>query len=195
MSLTELTAGEKQYMESGGTDVATLLAENPPAADPLVPASPVVPEVPVVPVTDPAAPAAPAVEPPEPGEEEIAAPDGKTKRRVVDSRALKQEREARKAAEAELTRYRENYTRVDERLKMLSEAVSQPDPVPAAPAEDETPIDPEADIFGAYKQLLGKVQKLEAGQTDMREQTQAKNFLKPHPYLRAWESVCQTQSN
>lgn len=179
MSLQELTAGEKQYMESGGLDVAALLAENPPAApaaDPIVPAAPAAPAAPAIDpaAAAPAAPAVPAAEPAEPGEEEIAAPDGKTKRRVVDSRALKAEREARKAAEAELTRYRENYTRVDERLKMLSEAVSQPDPATVAPApEEDAEIDPEQDVIAAVKQIGKTLKNIQTQTTDMRAQTDA----------------------
>lgn len=171
MSVSELTAGEKAYLDSGGTDTSALLAENP-AITP-APEAPVA-EAPAA--ADNSAPAlaaeAPAaIEAPEPGEEEIAAPDGKTKRRVVDSRALKAERDARKAAEAELTRYRENYTRVDERLKMLSEAVSQPD-APAAPEADDTPIDPEQDIFGAYRQLQKELASIKSSTTEMRTQTE-----------------------
>jgi len=175
MSVSELTPGEKAYMESGGTDAAALLAENPAVtpAEPVAPApaveKPSAAEVPVASAAE--APAAVAPEAPEAGEEEIPAADGKTKRRVVDSRALKAEREARKAAEAELTRYRENYTRVDERLKMLSEVVSQPD-APAAPEPDEAPIDPEQDIFGAYRQLQKQLEQIKSSTTEMRTQTE-----------------------
>ena len=183
MSLSDLSPGEKAYMESGGQDTTALLAENPGSggSTPPEPAAPT-PEAlaPAEPAVSATAPAAPAADPLEPGEEEIATGEGKPKRRVVDSRALKEARQRAKDAEAELQKYRENYTRVDERLKMLSEAVSQPEPSPAAtPEEPETPIDPEQDIFGAYKQqqkqlakLNETIEALRTGQTEMREQTE-----------------------
>ena len=170
MALSDLTPGEKAYLESGGEDATALLAENPSVASGETVAEPVVP---IAAAADPVIPAAAAVaaDPTEPGEEEIAAPDGKSKRRVVDSRALKAEREKRQAVETELKQYRENYTRVDERLRMLSAAIEQPDPVSAATASAEAPIDPEQDIFGAYKQLMKKVEKLEAGHNEVVTQS------------------------
>lgn len=181
MSLSELTAGEKAYMESGGQDASALLAENPAVVEqPAAPEAPAAPDPAAAPAAGAAAaPAAAVVEPVEPGEEEIPTADGKSKRRMVDSRALKEARQKAKAAEDELSKYRENYTRVDERLKMLSEAVSQPD-APAAPEVPEAPIDPEQDIFGAYKQqqkqlgkLMETLQTLQTGQTEMQTQTAA----------------------
>lgn len=181
--MNALTAGEKAYLDSGGQDASALLAEN---AGTTQPADTVAPVEPVAPLAAEAP--LPGVAPqdpqtpdhPELGEEEIAAPDGKTKRRVVDSRALKAEREQRRAAETALREERELRARIDERLKMLSEAVSQPEPqAQIEPEAPEAPIDPEQDIFGAYKQqqrqlakLMDTITSLQAGQSEMRQQTQ-----------------------
>lgn len=157
---TELTAGEQAYLDSGGTDAAGLIAENAPGANDAGAGTGDVAKV-DEPAKETSTPAEPVVETaPEPGEEEIPAADGKTKRRMVDSRALKAERERARALETELTRERDTRARVDERLKMLSEAVSAAEPVaevvkPAAP-----PPDPETDIFGYAKYLAEQLEAL-----------------------------------
>lgn len=177
--MSGLTPGEKAYLESGGQDSAALLEENKaPAVEPVAQETAAAAEQAPEPAAAPPAPVA-AADPVEPGEEEIPAQDGKTKRRVVDSRALKEERKKRQEIEAELNRFRENYSRVDERLKMLSEAVSQPEPTQPQEEQPEALIDPEQDIFGAYKQqqkrmdkLVQTLESLQAGQSEMRQQTE-----------------------
>lgn len=172
MAEVEQTAGEKAYLESGGTEVTALLAEN-------VPPEPKV-ETPVVPVetakpadTAPAvaeaAPAEPAIEP---GEEELPTPDGKGKRRVVDSRALKKTRDELKAREAELATERDLRARVDERLKMLSEAVSAaPAETPTEPAKPAGPPNVEEDVFGAIRYALDKINGIETQFGEQRQQS------------------------
>ncbi|HYM32304.1 MAG TPA: hypothetical protein VEU47_13445 [Candidatus Cybelea sp.] len=177
--MDQLTPGEKAYFESGGQDAAALLAENPTAAS--TPGQLESSSADGAAVPDAAAAAAAPPEAPEPGEEEIAAPDGKGRRRVVDSRALKAEREERRKLQAELQAERDLRARVDERLKMLSEAVSQPDPQePATPETPEAPIDPNQDIFGAFAQQQREMAKLretltslQSGQSEIVQQTQA----------------------
>jgi hypothetical protein len=180
MALSDLTPGEKQYLESGGQDAAAFLAENASTTTsepvvPSVPAAPIgagsgepppAPSFPAEAATEPAAPEAP-----EPGEEEIPAADGKSKRRVVDSRALREERTKRQTLENELRAEREMRARIDERLKLLTSVVEQPEPV-AQPEAPEAPIDPEADIFGAYRQLKKELEEIKASTTEMQSQTQ-----------------------
>lgn len=166
-----LTPGEQAYLNSGGADAAALEAENEPKPETPAPAvdAPKPDAKPVDGAPPPAAPVAATPEP-EPGEEEIAAPDGKTKRRVVDSRALKSEREKRHAVEAELAKERETRTRIDERFKILNEAISRPEPA-AAPQPEEIP-DPEKDIFG-YANYLGKeLAALKEARGQDKEQTE-----------------------
>lgn len=183
MADPELTAGEQAYLNSGGTDTAGLIAENP---APVVEQAEAVTEHKIE-ADKPAAgseakpgeaakvetPAAGA-DAPEPGEEEIPAADGKTKRRMVDSRALKAERTARAAAEAELRTERETRARIDERLKMLSEAVTSAEPVEKIEAP-KIP-DPEEDIIAHNRYLANRMaaieQTLTTTQTETAEQRQ-----------------------
>lgn len=168
--MTELTAGEQAYLDSGGENAAGLIAENP---------TPVIEKVETTEhkiETDKEVPVAevkvetPAAEPTEPGEEEIPAADGKSKRRMVDSRALKAERTARAAAEAELRTERETRARIDERLKMLSEAVSSAEPV-AEPVNAAVPPDPEQDIFGYAKYLAEQLEALKGTVAGAQQET------------------------
>lgn len=173
MADTELTAAEQAYLNSGGTDAAGLIAENPAPA--VVQSEPVTEhrieaEAPAAAAAaaevKPAAAAEPvsaAADAPEPGEEEVPAADGKSKRRMVDSRALKAERTARAAAEAELKTERETRARIDERLKMLSEAVTSAEPAAQEAVAPAIP-DPEQDIFGYAKYLATELEKLKTSQ-------------------------------
>lgn len=171
----ELTAGERAYLESGGSDATALMAENPPAAPggdtPAAAAAPAAAPAPGA-TAAPAAAAAAAPEAPELGEEEIPTHDGKGKRRMVDSRALKEERTLRRAAEEEAKKERDLRARVDERLKLLSEAIAQPDPAtaPAAAAAPVGPPEVEADVFGAVKYVIDELTGLKKSMT-AREQT------------------------
>lgn len=70
-----------------------------------------------------------------------------------------------KAKEAELAKRNEDWTRADERLRIL---LSEPEEKKAA-AEPEKDIDPKEDIFGAYEQMARKMVALEKGVTEGRK--------------------------
>lgn len=168
--MTELTAGEQAYLDSGGTDSAGLIAENPTPEKIEAPVEhKIEPEKPTAAAAEKPAEAPATTEPPEPGEEEIPTTDGKSKRRMVDSRALKAERDRAKSLEAELKTERDTRARVDERLKMLSEAVTAAEPI----AEAEKPVipDPEQDIFGYAKYLAGELEALKSSHTTAQAET------------------------
>jgi hypothetical protein len=99
------------------------------------------------------------------------------KGKFVRHGAFHQERERRKAVEKELTELREKFTRGDERMRLLTEAM-QRQATPAAPAaaaqaaqptEPPKRIDPNEDIFGAYRQLQEDFEALRTGQTQQSE--------------------------
>lgn len=156
--MTELTAGEQAYLDSGGENAAALIAENPTVVEKVETAEHKIDPEKETPAAEVKT-ETPAADPTEPGEEEIPAADGKSKRRMVDSRALKAERERSRALEAELKATNETRARVDERLKMLSEAVSSAEPV-AEPVKPAAPPDPEQDIFGYAKYLAEQFEAL-----------------------------------
>ena len=174
--MTELTAGEQAYLDSGGTDSAGLIAENPTPEKIETPVEhKIEPDKPAPAAAEKPADAPAATEPPEPGEEEIPTTDGKSKRRMVDSRALKAEREKARAFEAELKAERETRARIDERLKMLSEAVSSAEPTEKVDAAPEVP-DIEVDIFGNVREAWNEIKAIKASlaghQAETAEQRQ-----------------------
>lgn len=184
-----LTEAEQKYLSSGGTDSAGLVTElqsttalTPPETK-AEPAAPVKVDDKAAPAAAPAAgdkpaAAAPAADEPEVGEEEVATPDGKGKRRMVDSRALKEARKRAQALETKLqeeqtARAKDNEARavVNERLRLLTEAVqTAPAADAAAAAEPEVP-DPEKDIFGFVAHLRKNVEELTGKIGQMTEQT------------------------
>lgn len=124
----------------------------------------------------PAAPAvAPAGEAAAPGEvvdpenEDGGADENKGK--FVRHGAFHQERERRKAVERERDEFRVTLARMEERYRILSEGgAAQPAAAAAqAPAEPETPPDPNEDIFGYAKYLEKQIQDIRAGQTQLTE--------------------------
>lgn len=130
-------------------------------------------------------PAVPAAAAPEaaPGEvvdpeTEAGTPD-ENKGKFVRHGAFHQERERRKAAEAELTTLREKYARGDERLRLLSEAARAQAPAAAQPAaEPPKVIDPKEDIFGAYEQLKAELVALKNGVEKTTQETQQEREFK-----------------
>lgn len=123
--------------------------------------------------------AAPAAEP-APGapgevvdpETEEGAPE-ENKGKFVRHGAFHQERERRKAVEAKFAELQERHARVDERVRILSEAMQRPAPPaaaqPTAPVAPVAPPDPNEDIFGAYRHLQAELEALRTGQTQMTE--------------------------
>lgn len=157
-----LTPAEEAYFASGGTVTEGLNAETPaaPAPAPAVPA-------PAAPAA-PEATAQPAPAPEEDEGEEIAGAGGQ-KRRMVDYRALKETRgklkELQDRYESDRNQWvkdRETQARLDERLRLLNEALT-PDPTAVQP-EQEAPPNPEEDIFGFVRHLGKQIEAIQ-GQT------------------------------
>lgn len=190
-----LTEAEQAYLNSGGQDAAGLVAQLQPEAGssatgevaPKLPeAEPKKTDAPVAagadgvkpaPVATPAA-AAPATEEPEVGEEDIATSDGKGKRRIVDARALRESRKQRKELEVKLeeernARAKDNEARavVNERLRLLTEAVATPAAETGAPAQPAKVPDPNDDIFGFAAHLGKQVEELNGKIGQITEQT------------------------
>ena len=114
-----------------------------------------------------AAPAAAAAPEAAPGEvvdpETDAATADENKGKFVRHGAFHQERERRKAAEAELTTLREKFARGDERLRLINEAM-QARQQPAAQSEaPPAPPNPDEDIFGYAKHLEKQIEDLRNG--------------------------------
>lgn len=72
----------------------------------------------------------------------------------------KQEQEARRALETRLSEKEQAFARVDERLKLLNEALAKPEPKPDAPP------DPEQDIFGYVKWQAKQIEELKGKTTE-----------------------------
>lgn len=104
--------------------------------------------------------------------------DGKPPKRVSYNkyRRLEEEQKADKsaldAAVAEKNKLAENQARLDERLRLINEALQ---PAPAAQQDDDPEPDPEADIFGhnawlkrqlvkTQEMLTGRLEQIETGQ-------------------------------
>lgn len=161
-------------------------AEPAPTGDPghvdsETPAEPAAPETPApIPGSEPPiAAATPAAEPADEGDDEDAAPaaDGRTPKRVSFNK-FKRAEDAAAAAVAELKTEREKnaksaetQARLDERLRLINEALTtQP---PAAPEVDEDPEpDPEADIFGHNAWLKRQLVKTQSSLSEFREQVE-----------------------
>jgi hypothetical protein len=79
--------------------------------------------------------------------------------KFVPHQAFHEERERRKAVEVEVRELRERYGRTDERLKLLNELL---EPEGKKAGQQEEQIDPEKDIFGAFKQAVAKISALES---------------------------------
>lgn len=126
---------------------------------------------PAVPAAAPAGEAAAPGEIVDPENEDGGADENKGK--FVRHGAFHQERERRKAVERERDEFRVTVARLEERFRILSEggqAPAQPGAAaPQAPAEPETPPDPNEDIFGYAKYLEKQIQDIRAGQTQLTE--------------------------
>lgn len=89
--------------------------------------------------------------------------------KFVPHRAFHAERERRKSAEQEASKYRTDATRLSTQLEILSQALQAPQPAqqPAAPADADPMPDPQNDIFGYVAWQQRELQRLK-GQLDER---------------------------
>jgi hypothetical protein len=167
-----LTPAEEAYFASGGT-VTEGLTQEAPAAAPITPAP--------TPAVAPNAGAQPAPSPaPDDDEGEEIAGAGGQKRRMVDYRALKETRtkfkELQDRYESDRSQWvkdRETQARLDERLRLLNEALS-PDPAFQQQQQEEVPPNPEEDIFGFVRHLNKQLEAIK-GQTQEVAGTVAAN--------------------
>lgn len=180
-----LTAGEMAYFSSRGSDTAALERElgnvandtqAPTAPNPVQAAAKAAggadgaDEAAADAVTDP--------------DDIVIGEDGKARNKTgqfvkhVPLAALHKEREKRRAVDSELMTQREKVARADERLAILNEMFgangkTAPNAQAARPEADEI-IDPEKDIFGAFKQAMKKIETLNQKLDETRSTTQAK---------------------
>jgi hypothetical protein len=194
-----LSPAEQAYFSSKGSDAAGLASE--------------APEPTSAPITqDDAAPAPQADTDLDVGE--VYLDESGKARSVVTGKfvphgAFHQERERRKATEAELMSARERMARADERLAVLNDILSASEsPAQEKKAEEAPPPDPETDIFGYVKWQAQKIQELEESrkqETTQREQARlasevqnyyrndAMNFMKEVPdFADAYNHVAQS---
>lgn len=132
-----------------------------------------------VPDAAPAAPEAAAAAPGAAAPGDVVDPEGEegspeeNKGKFVRHGAFHQERERRKSVERELSELREKYARGDERLRLLSEAMTRAPQAPAAAAqpapEPEAVPDPNEDIFGYVKHLEKKLAEAVSGTQQVTE--------------------------
>lgn len=164
-----LTPAERAYFESRGEVTDGLVPDAPKAAP--------------APANDAGRRAAPTPDAPSEAGEEGEPVDGeitfdaagnarnaKTGQFVPKSAFLRVKGEA-KEAKTQAQQLRDNLIAAKERLAILTEAAA-PVKAEAAPPDD-TPIDPEVDLFGAFKQAMKKVAALEEQVKESRTQTQA----------------------
>lgn len=129
---------------------------------------------------------APAAAAPEAAPGEVVDPEAdagspdENKGKFVRHGAFHQERERRKAVEKELADFREKAARVDERLRILTEAARQPQaPAPAAPAAEPPKVpNPEEDIFGYAKHLEQQIADLKSGLERTAQETREEREFK-----------------
>jgi hypothetical protein len=164
MSETEsLSPAESAYMKSGGTDTAGLEQEysagetSQPAPEGQAPAGTA---------------AAPDTTPADGAGDDIdletdtlitVGPDGKPRGKngqFVPHQAFHAVREKYKATRSELQNYQEKFARADERLALLNGVLAGNQPAAAAAADDNTPPDPEKDIFGYVKWQAKQIERL-----------------------------------
>lgn len=131
----ELTPDEQTIL-NGGTP-----PETPPSGD--TPA----PEKPAQAADSQAKPETPDLSKDDDEEESL---EVENKGRFVRHGAFHAERQRRKALEKQLSEFQEKYARGDERLRLLTEALSQPKPQDQ-PQQPPEPPDPEKDIFAFLK--------------------------------------------
>lgn len=100
-------------------------------------------------------------------------PKDKTTGRFVPHGAFHKEREKRKATEQELEAMREKFTRADERMQLLNDLLGNDgqQAQQKKDVEDDTPPDPEKDIFAFVKWQTKQIEKLQSRLTETADQT------------------------
>ena len=93
--------------------------------------------------------------------------------RFVPHKAFHAEREKRKATEAELAQTREKFTRADERLAVLNEALKGNVSATTQQTQEAAPPDPEKDVFGFLKWQQQKIADLEGKLNNTSKNTEA----------------------
>lgn len=111
------------------------------------------------------------------------------KGRFVPVQALHEERDRRRALEGEVSKLREGFARADERQRALNELLGL-DPTAPKAAQAQALIDPEQDIFGAFKQLQQRYDALttQTKQVDQRITNQTED----QALLSAYQSDART---
>jgi hypothetical protein len=167
----DFSPAEAAYFSSKGADTSGLEAESGPAETPQAPASNEGNGAPPASHSPTGGPPEGPIDGVEDGEELVVGEDGKIRStksgRFVPHAALHKERERRKGVETELGNYREKMARADERLAVLNELMTKPEPQASTP---EAVIDPEQDPIGALKQSYAKIAALEKKLTESTTQ-------------------------
>lgn len=164
----DLTEAEDHYLKTGGDVTDALIAENKEApAEPVVEPPPIAPEqappaAAVSETDDDDADEAPAAQAPADGQQQ---PQQRERRRV-SRREFESERQARLKAEQTLQEQAVRNARVEERLSLLQQALQEP----TQPDQPQAEIDPEQDIFGAYRQTRDQLKSLAAEVNAYKEQ-------------------------
>lgn len=89
---------------------------------------------------------------------------------------LQKEREKRQAIESQLAQMQERFSRADERQKMLNQLLGlEPGQQGQGAQKQEELIDPEKDIFGAFKQLQKRYEDLQGRTSQVNDQMRAQS--------------------
>jgi len=162
----DFTPAERAYFQSRGSDIFGL--ETPPGSSPASSPSAGTPQT----ETPGASQAADAVAPPDDVnvDDITIGQDGKPRDKSgrwvksVPHSVFHAANEKRKAAEAAVQSERERFIRAEERLNVLNESIA---PKEAKTQDDpNAPIDPEKDIFGAFRQAIKQINDLKAKLTE-----------------------------
>lgn len=153
---------EAAYFESGGSDTSALLGELSKGLEDAKQGNEAAAASSIQAEAKPATAATPAAQ--------ATQNDGQPK--MVPITALHEEREARKAEKARVEALERSLDLGNKRLELFLDAAGIKRP--GAEAE-EKPIDPEADLFGAFKQAMKKIDALEGKLTTGQKQTEAQN--------------------
>lgn len=168
LSGDELSPAELAYLESGGANADALIAENAgetTAAEPEAkPEAEAKPEPKAAASETKAEPAAKAGDP-DPAADDVAADlaehdPAKPPPTRVSYHKFKRTEDRLKATERELAEQRERFARGDERLRLLTEALTVAPGKDGATAEEDIAPDPEKDIFAFVKWQSRQIDRL-----------------------------------